>query len=197
MPKWKEHNVFFSIAILLILAAPLSLVIFLPVHVLEITHSYKKSSVGKEAKRGGRVYWTPVKPGDRFSLAYTHSVQLCRVVDDLEIDRHYRICLVSTSFSDHGVGLPYSLHKGGNFSIQDDGGFSISGMHAPLPEILLRVGREYDNTFTFGSRRINLSETYGDALLEVRIKKYRFPFSASRNNQKRNLISGLFRFSGL
>ena len=162
--EWKRHRLFSLIAAILLCL--LLLTVFWPVYILEIAY----------AEDGKRIFRTRIRPGDRFSLTQTHSVQLCSVKDDFEIDEDCRILLVSTTCSDHGAGLPYSLHKGSNFSIQDDGRFRISGMRAPLPEILLRVEREYDNTFIFGSRHINLSETYGDALLEVRIKKYRFPF---------------------
>jgi hypothetical protein len=125
----------------------------------------------KEGKRGGRVFRIPINPGDRFSLGYTHSVQYSRVTDDFEIDQHHRILLVSTTFSDHGAGLPYGLHREGVFSIQEDGRFKMSGIHKFLPEILLRVGREYSNIFVFGARRIDLSKTYGDALLTIRTRK--------------------------
>lgn len=137
---------------------------FWPVRVLEIAH----------AEADGRVFWKSVKSGDRFSLGYVHSVQLSRVTDDFEIDQDCGIALVSTAFSDHGAGLPYNLDRGGFFSVQNDGEFRISGMRVPLPEIPLRVGREYDNTFSFGSCNINLSEVCGDALLTVRTR--RLPF---------------------
>jgi hypothetical protein len=39
-----------------------------------------------------------------------------------------------------------------------------------VPEILLRVGEEYGNTFVFGVE-LDLSEMCGDALLTVRTKK--------------------------
>ena len=105
------------------------------------------------------------------SASGTQIVQLSRVSDDFEIDRHHRLLLVSTTFSDHGAGLPHRLHSGGAFTTEYDGRFKISNMHRFFPEILLRVEREYDNTFVFGSRRINLSRMCGDALLSIRTGK--------------------------
>jgi hypothetical protein len=146
-----------SLPVLVILSAASS-----PIHILEITY----------AEGRGRVFWTQINPGDRFSLEYIHSTQLSRVTDDFEIDQDHRILLVGTTFSDHGAGLPYHPHCGGTFSVQRDGRFGISDMRISLPEILLRVGREYDNVFACETRRINLSRQCGDALLTIRTRNY-------------------------
>ena len=175
----RYSSAFLPIVILFILALPLCLLLLClswSIHVLEIAYpdhphpSLPPSANGQEAERGGRIFWTPISPGDRFILEQIHSVQLCRVTDEFEIDRHYRMFLVSTTFSDHGAGLPYSSDRGETFSVQYDGRFKISGMCRFAPEILLRVGREHGNTFTFGVR-LNLSEMCGDALLTVRTRK--------------------------
>ena len=124
------------------------------------------------ARNGSQLFRTQVWPGDHFSLEYVHSVQRSRVKDTFEIDEQHRIVLISTTFSDHGAGLPYKSHQGGTFSILNNGKFYISGMNVILPEILLRTGVEYDNAFQSENRRINLSRRYGDALLAIRIKKF-------------------------
>ena len=93
----------------------------------------------KYAENGNRVFWTQIRPGDRFSLEYRHSVQLSRVTDVFEIDSQYDLILISTIFSDHGAGLPYKPDHGGVFSVLPDGRFSVSGMNMVLPEILLRT----------------------------------------------------------
>jgi len=160
----RYSSAFIPIAILLISAMPLCLLLsiaYLPVHILEITY----------AEGGGRIFWRTINPGDRFSLSYTHSVQPSRVVNDFEIDQRHQMLLVSTTFSDHGAGLPDGLHYGETFSTKRDGRFRISGIHRFIPEILLRVGQEHGNTFAFGSRHINLSKEYGDALFTVHTRK--------------------------
>jgi len=136
--------------------------LFRHVHVLEIFYS----------KENKRVFYTKVSPGDRFALENTHSVQLSQVEDSFEISQDYKITLVDTTFSDHGAGLPHTLCQGGSFSIQADGRFNVSGMKVILPEILLRVMRDYSNIFTFNGQRINLSKRYGDALLKVCVNRY-------------------------
>lgn len=130
------------------------------VRVLEITH----------AETGDRVFRAPIATGNRFSLGYTHSVQLSRVEEEFEIDSRGGVALVSITFSDHGAGLPYDVHRGGVFFAQQDGKFKISDMCVSLPEIPLRVGIEYGNTFTFGSHHIDLSEMCGDALIIIRTR---------------------------
>ena len=125
-----------------------------------------------DAKNGNRIFRTQVRPHDDFSLEYTHSVQLSRVRDLFAIGQDHEIVLISTTFSDHGAGLPSEPHHGGTFSILHDGTFRISGMHMTVPEIRLRTGREYNNAFQCEDRRINLSQQCGDALLIIRIRKY-------------------------
>jgi hypothetical protein len=149
--------------ILLMSAVPAFLALWtasLPVCFLEIAH----------AEDGSRVFLTTIAPGNRFSLGYTHSVQLSRVTDEFEIDRDFRIILVSVVFSDHGAGLPYDLRRGESFSVQKDGDFTVS-KYVRFSEIPLRVGSEYDNTFAFGSYYINLSKTCGNSLLTIRTRQ--------------------------
>ena len=91
----------------------------IPVDVLEIVHE----------DSGDLIFWIQVRSGVTFSLRHTHSVQLSPVVDNFRLDRNCEIILVSTTFSDHGAGLPTDVYRGAVFSIQDDGGFKISDMN--------------------------------------------------------------------
>ena len=152
----------FFLIFLILAPAVLLYLILTPVHVLEIAYT----------GTGRRIFRSEVQIGDRFSLGYTNSVQLCEVVDEFEIDGDHRMTLVSTIFPDHGAGLPSVENEKGIFSISDDGIFEISSMNRQISQIFLRVEKQYSNIFTFGSRRINLSEDCGDALLTVRIRKY-------------------------
>jgi len=83
----------------LILFAALVLVAGLfPVHVLQI-EAPRKDSV---------VFVRFIQPGDRFSLMYRHSVELCRVWDYFRIDGQYRLVLDETVFGSSNTGLPPS-----------------------------------------------------------------------------------------
>ena len=149
---------------MIVIAMPLYLWLVMattPVHVLEIVHE----------ESGDLVYWTEIRSGYMFSLGHTHSVQLSPVVDSFKTDRNCGIILVSTIFSDHGAGLPTDSYRGAYFSVQDDGRFKISDMNVFFPEIRLRTGKEYDNTFTLGNYHINLSETYGNSLFTIRTRE--------------------------
>ena len=151
------------VAILLI-SLPLLMVICAAqplTHILEIVY----------AENGDRVFWMQIMPGERFRLEYIHSVQRSLVTDTFEIDQNHNMVLVGTTFSDHGAGLPYKPHRGGKFSVLENGKFNISGMYMVLPEILLRTGREHGNVF-YGMHRINLSKECGDALLIIRTRKF-------------------------
>lgn len=149
---------------MIIIAMPLYLGIVaatFPLGVLEIVHE----------ESGDLVFWTRIKTGAIFSLGYTHSVQLSPVVDRFRIDRDFGIVLVSTTFSDHGAGLPDNSYRGAVFSVEDEGGFKIKDMNIFCPEIRLRIGREYNNTFTIRNYHINLSEMYGNASFTIRTRE--------------------------
>jgi hypothetical protein len=149
---------------MIIIIIPLYLWLTMAADLVDVLEIVREDSVDT-------VYWTQVKPGYVFSLGYIHSVQLCPVLDSFKIDRNRSIILVSTTFSDHGAGLPTYPYRGADFSVQDDGSFKISNMNIFLPEIRLRVGKEYNNIFIHGSHQINLSKAYGDALLIVRTRE--------------------------
>ena len=131
-------------------------------HILEIV----------DAKNGRQVFWTRIGPHESFSLEYIHSVHLSRVTDIYKIDRHHGIVLTGTVFSDHGAGVPHKPQQGGTFTILNDGTFYIKDMNRIMSEIFYRTGREYDNTFVYERRRINLSQQCGDALLIIRTRRY-------------------------
>jgi len=152
------------IIFLFIIAMPLYLwlvMVTIPVDVLEIIHE----------DSGELIFWSAVRPNAAFSLGYTHSVQLSPVLENFRLDKNCGIILVSTTFSDHGAGLPTDAYRGAVFTVQDDGGFKISNMNVFFPEISVRTGREYSNTFTLGNRDINLSKLYGDASFTIRTRK--------------------------
>jgi hypothetical protein len=53
-----------------------------------------------------------------------------------------------------------------------DGSECISGMQRPIPSLLLRVERAYNNTFTFKeAQSLNLSQILGDGLMEMRVHR--------------------------
>jgi len=131
-----------------------------PVHVLQI-----------EAPRQEKVFFAGfLRPGDRFSLMYRHSVELIPVWDRFRIDGEYRLVLDETVFSSSNTGLPSVLSDGEKFA-RDEKTFRISNMQRILPAVEIWVDRRYDNILEIGGQKIFLPEIAGDTLLRLRIRK--------------------------
>ena len=111
-----------------------------------------------------------LQPGDRFSLMYRHSVELCQVWDYFRIDGEYRLVLDETVFGSSNTGLPSVLGAGERFTRGErHPAFPTCG--GSLPAIEIWVNRSYDNTLEFGNRKIRLPELAGDTLLRLHIRK--------------------------
>jgi hypothetical protein len=155
----------------LILFAALVLVAGLfPVHVLQI----------EEPRKQRVVFVRSLQPGDRFSLMYLHSVELCRVWDYFRIDGEYRLLLDETVFGSSNTGLPSVLGVGERFT-RGEKASRISNMQRILPAIEIWVKRSYENTLEFGNRKILLPELAGDTLLRLHIRKITLFELASKN----------------
>jgi len=145
----------------LILFAALVLVAGLfPVHVLQID----------DPRKDRVVFVRSLQPGDRFSLMYRHSVELCRVWDYFRIDDQYRLVLDETVFGSSNTGLPSVLGDGERFT-RGATASRISNMRRILPAVEIWVNRRYENTLEFGGRKIRLPELAGDTLLRLHIRK--------------------------
>jgi hypothetical protein len=142
------------------------------VHVLQI-----------EAPRKDRIVFVrSIQPGDRFSLMYRHSVELCPIWDYIRIDGEYRLILEETVFGSSNTGLPSVLGVGERFT-RGEKSSRISNMRRILPAIEIWVKKPYDNTLEFGNRKILLPELAGDTLLRIHIQKMPLFELASRKTQ--------------
>ena len=139
----------------LILAAGL-----FPVHVLQI-----------DDLRGDRgVYLRTIRTGDRFTLMYRHSVELCPVWDFYRIDGEHRIVLDETVFASSNTGLPSVLTGQERFT-RGEKASRISNIGRILPAVEVWVDRRYDNTLEFDSQKVRLAELAGNTLLRLRISR--------------------------
>jgi hypothetical protein len=165
----------------LILFAALVLVAGLfPVHVLQI----------EDPRKDRAVFVRSLQPGDRFSLMYRHSVELCQVWDYFRIDGEYRIILYETVFGSSNTGLPSVLGVGERFT-RGEKASRISNMQRILPTIEIWVKRSYDNTLEFGNRKIRLPELAGDTLLRLHIRKItRFELASKKVHSYFNRMMG-------
>lgn len=147
---------------LILFAALLLTAGFYPLHLLQI-----------DAPRKERVVFIrTVEPGDRFSLMYLHSVELCRVWDYIRIDGQYRLVLDETRFGSSNTGLPSVLGAGERFT-RGERTSRISGMQRTLPAVEIWVNRAYENTLEFDNEKILLPDLAGETLLRLHIRKIR------------------------
>ena len=152
----KKRNVF----LILFFAALVLLAGLFPVHVLQI----------EELRKERVVFVRSLQPGDRFSLMYRHSVELCLVWDYFRIDGQYRLILDETVFGSSNTGLPSVLGVGERFT-RGEKTSRISNMQRIIPALEIWVKRSYDNTLEFDNRKIRLPDLAGDTLLRLRIRK--------------------------
>jgi hypothetical protein len=128
----------------------------------------------KALREGNVVFMQIVHPNDRFEAGYIHSVERCPVREFFRIDENFRIILYETTFASSNTGLPSALS--GNEKFHNEGEFfRISNMERVLPELLVWVHEDYDNTLKIGkSRTVKLPSLAGNTLLQVLIKKMTF-----------------------
>jgi hypothetical protein len=130
---------------------------FYPLHVLKI-----------DALREGRtVHARLVRPDDRLTIGFIHSVEHCPVRDHFTIDRAYRLVLRETTFASSNTGLPYSCGPGETFA-NEGTQFRIGNRHIVFSAIDLWVDRKYDNVLIFGKEaELPLPSLAGNTLLRM------------------------------
>jgi hypothetical protein len=152
-PRWLVGG----LALLIVLA----LLAGRPVHILLI----------EDLPEEQPVYARAVRPGDRLSLGFLHSVEHCRIWDHLKIDDDYGLMVVATEFAESRTGLPYAAFGEEVFERRQDH-FRISNMHRPVPEIYQWVDARYQNTLKFnGDTPVQLASLAGNTLLHLRIDR--------------------------
>ena len=148
---------------------------FLPAYTLEF----------RSFSNGELYFIQRVKPDDKFTLKYKHSVELSPVWEIFIIDKDYQIVLIETDFLDHGAGLPYTAFENEIF-VDEDGKFKIKNMHRIMPSpIYYMVGTIYENTLYFKNKEINFSLLVGDKILTIEIYRNNF-----FNYFRRELVNG-------
>ena len=130
---------------------------FYPLHALRIDALRKNET----------VYVRLIRPDDRLTIGFIHSVEHCPVRDYFVIDRDYRLVLRETTFASSNTGLPYACGPGEIFT-NEGTQFRISNRHIVFSSIDLWVNRKYDNVLLFGSEaELQLPSLAGDTLLRV------------------------------
>lgn len=106
----------------------------------------------------------PLGPDKTFSLSFIHSVSQTRVIDVYEI-KNKQIIQTGEAFKTHGAGLPSSPDEPGGISWEKtDDGFVLN-MERPIPKLVVRTNKLYENRLLFPSQVINLNQWDDQALL--------------------------------
>ena len=134
---------------------------FYPLHVLKIDALRKNET----------VYVRVVRPDDRLTIGFIHSVEHCPVRDYFTIDRAYRLVLTETTFASSNTGLPYYCRPGETFA-NEGTQFRIGNRHIVFSSIDLWVDQKYDNVLLFGNEAaLQLSSLAGNTLLRMSTEK--------------------------
>lgn len=99
-----------------------------------------------------------------FSLSFIHSVSKTRVVDVYAIQQG-EIVQTSERFRAHGAGLPSHPGEPGGISWEREGGEFVLRMVRPIPKLVVRTDRNYQNRLILGNEIVNLNQWEDQALL--------------------------------
>lgn len=146
------------IGVLAVVFVAIIAVFFKSVHVL-MAESVKKEKV---------LFAHIVRPGDKFSTGYIHSVELSPVREFFHIDERFRIVLYETTFRSSNVGLPYAAFGQEVFHTEADK-FRITNMHRILPELLIWANKKYENNLEFRGVFMALYGVEDDDLIRVHL----------------------------
>jgi hypothetical protein len=96
------------------------------------------------ARDGTRLFSVPILAGERFSIAFTHSLALSPVEEVFEAMPGRRFRLVETRYADFGAGLPHEEMPGQTMRF-GDGRIILNGYTAEFADLWLRVGHIADH----------------------------------------------------
>ena len=153
-----EH--LWKIAVLAVVFVTAAVFLLKSVHVLVVD----------TVKKGEVLFVHMVRPGDKFSTGYIHSVELSPVQEFFRIDDQFQIILHETTFCSSNVGLPYAAFGQEVFHTEPDK-FRISNMHRVIPELLIWANQRYGNKMEFHGVSMALYCFEGDTLIRVCIEK--------------------------
>lgn len=105
---------------------------------------------------GGTLLAVPLRPGERFTIDYRHSVDGGPISEAHSVDRSGLIFIEEERFVRLGAGMGHWVGHGtlalrGRYCV-------IEGIHRPLGRPILRIGSPgVDHTLTWRGRRVALS----------------------------------------
>lgn len=94
----------------------------------------------------GRVLLRQPRSDAPLTIRYRHSVALTTVEEDFVPAADGQVAVVATRFASFGAGLPAQPEWGGTFSAPPGEPFSVAGMSARFPQVVVRVGYRSQQT---------------------------------------------------
>lgn len=95
-----------------------------------------------------------VRPGDRFTLSYLHSVAKSRVTGAFEVTPEYEISVRETTFGSFGPGLP-DVRPGDDYEVK--GGLIRLKVNQTIPGLVFAVYPYTEHRLEIGGRTLDLS----------------------------------------
>jgi hypothetical protein len=113
----------------------------------------------------------PLRPGERFTLFYFHSVNHLPIWEEHSVDGQGRIYIEEERFLSLNAGMGQWAGRGRH--VVRDGFQVIESIHQPLGSFVLRVGSPgVDHTILWRGTRTNLSNLIPGQAVEVRCEKW-------------------------
>ncbi len=113
---------------------------------------------------GGELARIDLDKETLFSLSFIHSVSKTRVVDIYQV-REGNIVQTAERFRAHGAGLPSNIDEPGGLAWEHKGEEFIFHMKRPIPKLVVRTDKNYENRLILGKKTINLNQWKDQALL--------------------------------
>ena len=103
------------------------------------------------------LYLSNVNSGDRFNIAYTHSVNKSPVEDQFIIDNEYNIVLSKSIFKSFGAGILSTFNGSERFEFFEDR-IEVSYNNRKIDKLILSVGTIAGHRFMMNGKSIRLNE---------------------------------------
>ena len=110
----------------------------------------------------GKIYARyPMEEGERFSIAFKHSINLSPVIDVYYIEDG-EIYIEETIYYHFGAGVQTQLNEGETLSYGEDGSMIVGNIHQLRSGVVYIVGTLYDHMLTLNDeQQVNLAQLCG------------------------------------
>ncbi len=129
--------------------------VFLVGAIYSLYVSWRAELLVLDAKANRILLRANVRPGDRFTLSYLHSVAKSRVAGAFEVTPAYEISVRETTFGSFGPGLP-DVRPGDDYEVK--GGLIRLKVNQAIPGLFFAVYPYTEHRLEVGDRTLDLSK---------------------------------------